>query len=394
MQEIDFYQLLLNLPNLAITGASSDDRRITLFCRITTPEAPCPHCGKSTQQVNQHTTRQVRDLDISGRQVWLHVELRQFVCQDCNRYFTETLSFADSSKSYTHRQAKWIFECCRYQSFTAVGALLDINPKTVERIFYRLSQKTIDLPARYQAVRRLGIDEISHRKGKQNYCCVLTDLDSGQILDILPDRSKESIRAHFQRIGPDFCHQIESVCFDMWSAYHHVSRELFPSAVLVVDRFHVVKLLNDVLDKFRRKLRRQSPNTTEFKSIKWALWKVNPTDQEREQIEMACQKKPELASLVTLRNTFSHAFETAKTPEELEDLLRNWIKQANPISQLDAFVHTLRRWLTPIKNFAFERLTNAATEGLNNLIRYVKRMSFGIPNFDHMRSRVLACSIT
>lgn len=390
MQELDFYQVLLNLPNLAITGVSYDTDRITLSCRISTKSEPCPHCGKLSSQVNQYTLRKVRDLDISGRQVWLHVELRQLMCEDCNRYFTESLSFADSSKSYTHRQAKWIFECCRYQPFTAVGSMLNMNPKTVERIFYRLSHQGLDVPARYRGVKRLGIDELSHRKGKQDYCCVLTDLDRGQIIDILPTRSKEAIRSHFQQLGQAFCQQIESVCFDMWSAYYHVSLELFPNAVHVVDRFHVVKLLNEVLDKFRRKLRRQFPNKPALKFIKWALWKSNPSDQERKQLELASAENPMLEKLLTLRNEFNHYFDSAKNPTDLIEFLRQWIKKADEMPMLGAFVNTLIRWMKPITNYAHQRLTNAATEGLNNLIRYVKRIGFGIPNFNHMRARILA----
>jgi transposase len=54
------------------------------------------------------------------------------------------------------------------------------------------------------------------------------------------------------------------------------------------------------------------------------------------------------------------------------------------------FIQTLSNWLRPIANFAHQGLTNAATEGLNNVIRYVKRISYGLPNFEHLRLRVLA----
>ena len=56
---------------------------------------------------------------------------------------------------------------------------------------------------------------------------------------------------------------------------------------------------------------------------------------------------------------------------------------------LAPFLKTLANWQEHIANFAESRLTNAATEGLNNIIRYVKRISFGLPNFEHMRLRVL-----
>lgn len=392
MQESEFYQVLLSLPDLVVDSVELSTKRITLHCHVRTPQQNCPLCLRPTTQVNQYTQREVRDLDISGRQVWLAVRVRQFVCPDCDRYFTEQLSFADSGKSHTHRQAKWIFDCCAKQPFTEVGALLDVNAKTVERIYYQHVNACLDLPARYAAVRRLGIDEISHRKGKASYCCVLTDLDKNIALEVLPSRSKATLIAHFQKLGPEFCAQIESVSFDMWPAYHSVSQRFFPQAVHVVDRFHVVKALNKSLDALRRKLRREQPLVEAFKNIRWDLFKSRPTAVEQSRLQDAFVHSPLLADLVALRDDFHLRFESATDPDELEQALRKWIAKAKAIRcrGLIDFTHTLANWLRPIANFAHEGLTNAATEGLNNVIRYVKRISYGLPKFEHLRLRVLA----
>lgn len=395
MQETEFYQVLLSLPDLLVDRVELSAKRITLHCHLSTPQQNCPHCLCPTAQVNQYTQREVRDLDISGRQVWLVVRVRQYFCPDCDRYFSERLGFADPGKSHTHRQEKWIFECCAKQPFTEVGALLDVNAKTVERIYYQQVNAHLDLPARYAAVRRLGIDEIAHRKGKASYCCVLTDLDRNIALDVLPNRSKDTLIAHFERLGPDFCAQIESVSFDMWSSYHAVCQRFFPQAVHVVDRFHVVRALNRVLDVLRRKLRREQPLVEAFKNIKWDLFKARPTAAQEARLQEAFAHSPLLRDLVALRNDFHLRFESATNPDELEQALRKWIVRARAFRQRELidFVHMLHNWLRPIANFAYQRLTNAATEGLNNVIRYVKRISYGLPKFEHLRLRVLAQAI-
>lgn len=392
MQETDFYQQLLSLPDLLVGSVEVTSRRITLHCHLNTLQHNCPHCLKPTSQVNQYTHRQVRDLDISGRQVWLVIQVRQFFCPDCDRYFTERLSFAHPGKSHTHRQAKWIFDCCAKQPFTEVGALLGVNAKTVERIYYQQVDARLDLSNRYAAVRRLGIDEIAHRKGKSSYCCVLTDLDRNVALEVLPSRSKATLIAHFQKLGPDFCAQIESVSFDMWPAYHAISKQFFPQAVHVVDRFHVVKALNKALDALRRKLRHEQPLVEAFKNIKWDLFKANPTAIQRTRLQEAFDHSPLLRNLVALRDDFHLRFESASNPDELEQALRQWIVKAKAIRHrgIIDFTYTLANWLRPIANFAHERLTNAATEGLNNVIRYVKRISYGLPKFEHLRLRILA----
>jgi transposase len=186
MQEKDFYQQLLALPDLQVDRVEYAPKQITLHCHINTPQQIRPHCLQPATLVNQYTHRQLRDLDISGRQVWLHIRTRQFVCSVCDRYFSERIAFADPAKSYTHRQAKWIIDCCARQPFAAVGALLDVQAKTVQRLYYHHVRTRLDLPARYARVRRLGIDEIAHRKGKANYACVLTDLDRGHRGAALP----------------------------------------------------------------------------------------------------------------------------------------------------------------------------------------------------------------
>lgn len=395
MQEKDFYQQLLTLPDLQVDRVECTPKKITLYCHIITPHQTCPHCLQPATLVNQYMQRQLRDLDISGRQVWLQIKTRQFVCPTCDRYFSEPISFADPAKSYTHRQAKWIIECCARQPFTEVGALLDMNPKTVERLYYHHIQNHLQLPARYAQVKRLGIDEIAHRKGKAHYCCVLTDLDRGIALDLLPSRSKEALLTHFKRLGPDFCTQIESVSFDMWPAYSQVSAVCFPQAIQVIDRFHVVKALNQVLDGLRRKLRRERPWTDAFKDIKWALFKAKPMPAQAAQLTLAFRHSPLLKAVVDLRNAFHAHFESASTSADLLLNLQTWITKARALNYtgLLPFIKMLTNWLAPIANYAHQHLTNAVTEGLNNVIRYMKRISYGLPNFEHLRLRVLAQAI-
>lgn len=269
-------------------------------------------------------------------------------------------------------------------------------PKTLERTYYELALSQINLAQRYRAVRKLGIDEISHRKGKGDYCCVLTDLDRGIQLDILPNRKKATLIKHFEALGPDFGQQIEVVSCDIWPTYIAVARHCFPQATLVIDYFHVVKALNEALNSYRKKLRREAPEQACFKKLKWSLFKRKEqcSEGELELLEKAFSLSPQLEEMYLLRNSFHHIFEFAPDPAYAIRQLRKWIRDAEFTNSKywEPFIKTLKRWIEPIANFAQERISNATTEGLNNLIRYFKRISFGIPNFEHMRIRILASS--
>lgn len=393
MNEEQFYQDLLALPGLQVTAVEKGPQRITIYGQLRAEARPCPVCGVPTAVVHQYDTRKIQDLSISGKEVWLHLRTPQLVCSNCPRYFTQQPEWIVPGKSYTRRQAKWIFELCAKQPFTEVAALVNLSHKTIERLYYRMAEEQIDLPARYAQVRKLGIDEVAHRKGKRDFVCVLTDLERGIQLDVLPSRRKEALEAHFQELGQDFCAQIELVSCDMWRPYREVAEACFPRAVVVIDRFHVVKALNAALDGVRKDLRRAHKEAACFKGIKWALFKrpEHQSDEEREQLEQAFSQSWLLEEVYTLRNTFHALFDVAPDQASLATELERWMAHAEQMANghLDKFVGTLRRWLTPITAYARARLTNAVTEGLNNYLRYVKRISFGLPKFEHMRARIL-----
>ena len=112
MSELEIYEDLLSLPGLKIERVERGNRRIEIYGQVDEGAQKCPNCLEPTTLVNQYTERLIRDLDISGRQVWLHLKIKQFQCISCRRFFSQKISWADSSKSYTKRQAKWIFEMC------------------------------------------------------------------------------------------------------------------------------------------------------------------------------------------------------------------------------------------------------------------------------------------
>ena len=146
-------------------------------------------------------------------------------------------------------------------------------------------------------------------------------------------------------MGADFCNQITDVSCDYWDAYISTSKLCFPNARIILDRFHVTKLLNQPLDIYRKELRKTDKDNLNYKKLKW----------------MAIQK---------------------------------WIDKLRQegITVFDAFVKTLIQTKEYVANYVKDYLSNAVTEGLNNLIRSVRRTAFGMTNFEHLRLRVLAIS--
>jgi len=224
----------------------------------------------------------------------------------------------------------------------------------------------------------------------------LTDLERGIQLDILPNRRKETLIAHFQSLGDEFCQQIQVVACDMWPPYSQVAQRCFPHAQTVIDRFHVVKSLNQVLDTERKKLRQAEQAETNFKHIKWLLFKQASqcSEEETAQLAQAFSKSSLLAKLYQLRVVFNSLFEESENKLVLKAALTDWLRQAKLLGcdSLNKFTKTLSNWQDSIAAFADGGITNAVTEGLNNYLRYMQRISFGLSNFKNMRMRILVAS--
>ena len=121
----------------------------------------------------------------------------------------------------------------------------------------------------------LCLDEVTLHKGHGGYYLIISAPELGIVLDVLKDRKKASLEAWFQARGKKWCTQVQTCCADMWDAYHEAAREHLPNAQSVVDRFHVMKNLNDALTKARRAIQKRADAPTQdlLKGSRWLLVK-------------------------------------------------------------------------------------------------------------------------
>lgn len=394
--EKELYEQILNLAKLKVDNVEIGKKTIHIKCHIDEKEGICPLCQKKVSQFKSYRTHTVRDLDISGREVYLIIHVKQFCCQDCGRYFTQEIPFADSNKSYTHRQSKWVFELSRKQALSEVGAIVNMHSKTVERIFYDYALPQTQ--ERYENVTRLGIDELSWRKGKKDYICCLTDLDTGETIDILRTRNKEVLIAHFQSIklknNVDFCKKIEVISCDFWGPFLAIAQLLFTQADVVGDRFHWTMYINKVLDDQRKALRKEFPKEELYKNIKWLLYRQMDTlkPSEIDTLAKTFEISPVVEELYMLKNTFCNIFDMDISVDKAQLQIKEWLEYAQNVSNqfLDTFIAFFKRQAIPITNYFKHKVSNAVTEGNNNIMRTVKRLTFNMTNFDHFRARCFA----
>jgi transposase len=290
-------------------------------------------------------------------------------------------------------QAAWL---AVNTSKTAVAELMRIAWRTVGGICERVAgeaQRDSDL---LDGLRRIGIDEISHRKG-QRYLTVVVDHDSGRLVWAAAGRDRKIVECFLDALGEDRCKQIELVSCDMagWIAGPVADR--LPHAVRCVDPFHVVMLATDALDEIRREVWNDARRTgdlavaKDLKGARFALWKnpENLTDRQA-------------AKLSSIQATNKRLYRAYLLKEQLRQIYR--LPPAAAITLLDAWIRWARRCrLQPFVKLARtitaqragivaaieHDLSNARVEAINTQIRMITRRAFGF----HSASALIALAM-
>lgn len=171
----------------------------------------------------------------------------------------------------------------------------------------------------------------------------------------------------------------------MWGGFPKVVQAVFPNAKLVFDRFHVMKPVNEELNKVRK----QTGMTV--KGSKFILLKNGVDLSEEEQIKLPSILKhsQRLKLAYELKEEFREIFETCTTVEEGKTYLFRWLKKARTV-YCDVLT-TIRNHLDGICNYFLSRTTSGVMEGINNKLKLIKRQAYGFVNFDNFRARLLAC---
>ena len=269
-------------------------------------------------------------------------------------------------------------------SRTAVAALMRIAWRTVGGICQRVTaeaQREVDL---LDGLRRIGIDEISHRKGHR-YLTVVVCHDSGRLVWASPGRDRATVERFLEALGPERCARIELVSCDMAGWISEPLAERLPNAVRCVDPFHVVQLATDALDEIRREVwneaRRagQRQLARDLKGARFALWKnpENLTTRQQTKLREIEQTNKPLYQAYLLKE---HLRQIYRLPlDHALNLLTAWLDWARD-SKLAPFLRladTIQEQRAGIEAAIRHRLSNARVEAINTQIRLLTRRAFG-----------------
>ena len=343
----------------------------------------------------------MRDLSCGDTRVYLEIEIRRVHCQSCGAVKQEKLPWLAKNLYYTRRFAFYVGRRCRSATVRDVARELRLDWKTV---------KSLEMEYMREQLRRagtpgpkvIGIDELSIGKG-HNYRIIVSDLVRGRPIWFGgTDRSEKSMDLFYEWLGPRKCKGIRLGVMDMWKPFRNSTLKAgnAPQAGILYDKFHILKHLNEALDKVRKsEYARLSGKDRRFiKGQKYTLLsrRANLTREGRQSLKALFKANKRLNKAYLLKEMFSQLWDYRREGwarrffERWKSALR-WQR----LKPYEKFARMVEAHWDGIASYCHEenKVPLGFVEGINNKIRVIQRRAYGLRDEEYLRLKILTCML-
>jgi transposase len=389
------FNKMLGLSGASVRGVSFTPDGVVVALGRRRAKHACP-CGWKTWAIYDRSVRRWRHLDLGAAKCFFEAEIVRVDCPWCGRVRTEEVPWARPGARHTRDLQDVVAWLAQRTDKTTITRLLRVSWEAVAKIVVDVVAERLD-GSRLNNLYRIGVDEVSYRKGHR-YLTVVADHDNaGAVVWVGEGKNANTLDQFYVALGWERCQRLEAVSMDLGLAYASITRARARGARQCADPFHVVKLANDALDKARRGAwnetrRRDRPEkgplganlkkgTPErwIKQTRWALLKdydalseaqidiLHALRKQNSVLYRAWQLKEALRDLYKLK--------PADAPEHLEWWLR-WASRSR-IASFVKLAKTIRNERQRILWAIELGLSNSKLEGLNSKIRLINHRGYG-----------------
>jgi transposase len=354
----------------------------------------CPRCATPSRAVYDRRVAVVRDEPLRNKLVRLHIRKRRFSCRPCGKPFTEPVPGIRKGSRSTERYKRGVLWACeRFSDLLSVRRTYACSAGFLYRVLYeRLELKLRERQCPWPKV--VGIDEHYFRRnptfGFREFVSVLVDFKGRRVKELVQGRTVVELESSLAHIPGRT--NVQYVVMDLCETFRNFAKGFFPKALLVADKFHVLRLLFPAINRYRKAItgdRRTLP-------VRRLLLK-NGRDlslERRYLLRRWLERHPGLQELYEWKERLSHFYRIRGYDRAARALTRLTDGMAfSVLPEVLTLRRTLMRWRFEILAYFASGLTNGITEGFNNKAKVVKRRAYGYRSFRNYRLRLLnACA--
>ena len=366
----------------------------------------CPHCSSKNIVKNGARHRKIKYIPIQNYNIELELTIQRYICKDCKKTFSPSTNIvSDNSNISNNLKYTIALELKENLSLTSIAKRYNISITSVQRVmddcFSDFKVNKEHLPE------AICIDEFKSVKnidGAMSF--VFANYQSKSIIDIVEDRRLYSLTEYFSRFSLEARNNVKYVCMDMYAPYISLVNSIFPNAKIVIDKFHIVNLVNRAFNQTRISIMNSIKDDSLKRKLKlfWKsllkyypdLCRVNYYCQSfkrklssKDKVDYLLEKIPELEINF---NIYQDIIQTIKHNnfKRFEEIVKKYLASKEKIpKKMIIALKTLKKYMKYIENMFESNITNGLIEGLNNKIKSIKRTAFGYSNFSNFKKRVL-----
>ena len=373
----------------------------------------CPHCKcEDIHNIKDYHKKILKHGNINGNKNNIKLKYIRYECKCCKRTFYEDLS-SIKEKYFRHTNVKInnILDNLPNlkESVKSISRRYDIDYRLVNRLFSLkvYQEKLNDITTLPE---NIGIDEfkgnmivnVNNIKIRAKYQIQITDLDKRKVIALIEIKDSRELEKFFNRINNR--KDVKNVVIDMSMQYKRQIKRAFRNAKITVDHFHVTKLVTKAVDDLRLELwRKHTEDKTKeglevrkyLKSLKHMLltdYDACTKENYKKRIDNKLNKVFEYFPELKEAYEKLKSFYDIKRSKNKENAFLDWFNTLENIGTFKTVKKTIFSWYTYIKNMYITGLSNSITEGKNNNIKVLKRVSYGFGNFETARNRILVCA--
>lgn len=353
----------------------------------------CEACGSHDVRPRGRVERRFQSLPIGSRPTVVVFSIPRVACQACGVVRQVKLQFADPRRTYTKAFERYALELSRSMTILDVARHLGVSWDVIKDIQKRSLSRRYAKP-KLKHLRQIAIDEIAVAKGHR-YLTVVLDLESGAVVFVGDGKGADALKPFWKRLRRCKA-KVAAVAMDMSPAYHEAVSTCLPKAMIVYDRFHVIKLFNDKLSNLRRWLyhRADDEHKKVLKGSRWLLLKapenLDPEHDEEARLEEALKLNKPLSLAYYMKEDLRQFWEQpGKTFATA--FLNDWIRRAKAsgVHMLQQMAKTLDKHRSGLLAYYAFPISTGPLEGTNNKIKTMKRQAYGFRDHEFFKLKIL-----
>ncbi len=403
----DFVTKALDLPNIKVLDYKIKDDCVCIYIESTETKVLCCKCGRETKPKGVGQEVKLRHLPILGKPCYLIIKPKRGICSDCDDEPTtnQRLGWYEYKSRYTKAYEDHVLLSLVNSTVADVSIKEGVGASPIDGILKRRISGNINWKL-IKEIGLLGIDEISLKKGHQDFVSLVTSRSDNKtkILAVIKGREKSAIKAFLCSIPKRLKNTIAGICCDMYDGYVNAAKEVFSeNTPVIVDRFHVARLYRKSLTGLRKtELARLRKILTKekYQSLKSAIVilkrnKEFVSKEERKILEPLFRYSPALKAAHKLCCQLTGIYNSHIGKRKARHKINAWIEsvEASNLNCFNRFIATLKKYKTEIIAYFKGRNTSGFVEGFNNKVKVLKRRCYGIYDENSLFRRLfLDCS--